>query len=108
MPHDMNGAELKVGATVLVPCQVKAIHLTEQYCNIDLETNISMYPTNNKTSFVLNSRQTIRKSVADEMELLRAARVIVDQVCKNSGSINSVVADLAFDLMPKLNQVLDQ
>ncbi len=62
MPHDMNGNELKVGSTVYVPCSVKAIHLTEEYCNLDLETNIAMYPSSNRSALTLNSRQVVRKA----------------------------------------------
>ena len=61
MPHDMNGKELKVGSTVMVPCNVKAIHQTEEYCNVDLETNLEMFPGGNRSQITLNSQQTILK-----------------------------------------------
>jgi hypothetical protein len=60
MPHDNRGEELKVGDTVLVPCLVKAIHLTEEYCNVDLETKVTMHPSTDVTKLTLNSRQTIK------------------------------------------------
>jgi hypothetical protein len=60
MPHDKRGEELKVGDTVMVPCRVKAIHLTEEYCNVDLETKLPMPPLDSVQTFTLNSRQTIK------------------------------------------------
>lgn len=60
MPHDKRGTELKVGDTVMVPCRVKAIHLTEDYCNVDLETALTMPPRDTRQAFTLNSRQTIK------------------------------------------------
>lgn len=59
MPHDKHGTALMVGDTVMVPCRVKAIHLTEDYCNVDLETKLNMPPGNTPTQLTLNSRQTI-------------------------------------------------
>lgn len=58
MPHDRRGEELKVGDTVMVPCVIKAIHLTEDYCNVDLETKLTMPPLGTPTKLTLNSRQT--------------------------------------------------
>ncbi len=60
MPHDKRGTELHVGDTVMVPCLIKAIHLTENYCNVDLETKIEMPPSSDRTRLTLNSRQTIK------------------------------------------------
>lgn len=60
MPHDIRGTELKVGDIVLVPCRVKAIHLTEDYCNLDLETKHNMPPMQTPTALTLNSRQTVK------------------------------------------------
>ena len=65
MPHDLMGKELKVGDTVLVPCQVKAIHLTEEYCNVELETNLVMFPVDSRVAITLNSRQVILKTAGD-------------------------------------------
>lgn len=60
MPHDHHGAELKVGDVVMVPCVVKAIHLTEDYCNVDLVTREYMHPSHDVTKLTLNSRQTVK------------------------------------------------
>lgn len=51
---------VKVGDTVMVPCVVKAIHLTEDYCNVDLETKLPMRPGQDRQRLTLNSRQTIK------------------------------------------------
>ena len=64
MPHDKRGTELVVGDTVLVPCVIRAIHLTEDYCNVDLETKYKMPPLLLAgISFTLNSRQTIKPTM---------------------------------------------
>jgi hypothetical protein len=60
MPHDKRGEDLKVGDTVMVPCVIKAIHLTEDYCNVDLETKLTMPPLGQASALTLNSRQTIK------------------------------------------------
>lgn len=60
MPHDKDGAELVVGNLVMVPCRIKAIHLTEDYCNVDLETKELMFPSDRPNTLTLNSRQTIK------------------------------------------------
>lgn len=57
MPHDLSGNELKVGDRVLIPCRIKALHLTEEYCNLDLETIQPMYPGDKLNNFTLNSKQ---------------------------------------------------
>ncbi len=63
MPHDKRGEELKVDDIVMVPCRVLAIHLTRDYCNVDLETTEGMPPTLNTVKITLNSRQTIKPTV---------------------------------------------
>ena len=61
MPHDANGTELAVGTLVLVPCYIKAIHLTEDYCNVDVETLFRMPPADTRQRWTLNSKQTVVK-----------------------------------------------
>ena len=63
MPHDKRGTELSVGDTVMVPCVVKMIHLSESYCNVDLETKETMFPSNMPSRLTLNSRQTIKPTL---------------------------------------------
>jgi len=60
MPHDQYGQELRVGERVTVACRVTAIHLTEQYCNVDLKTEQSMYLSDHVTTLTLNSKQVVR------------------------------------------------
>ena len=60
MPHDRNGNIVQVGDTVMVPCLIKAVHLTEDFCNVDLETKHCMYPTDRPTVLTLNSKQTVK------------------------------------------------
>ena|ERR1044071_2792385 len=108
MPHDMNGNELVVGSGVLVPCKVKAIHLTEDYCNVDLETNIAMHPTNDRMRLTLNSRQTVATTSSKQIELLRGAFVIIDHVCKNGSAVGLAdgVVQLAHELRSKIDKAL--
>jgi len=58
MPHDMNGTLLNVGDIVFLRCKIKAIHNTEEYCNADLETSLPMYPSDNRVTVVVNTKQT--------------------------------------------------
>lgn len=60
MPHDKRGTELHVGDVVMVPCVVKAIHLTADYCNVDLVTKLPMPPLDSVQTLTLNSQQTIK------------------------------------------------
>lgn len=57
MPHDRDGVELKVGDRVMVPCIVTAIHLTTDFCNVDLQTVRPMPPLEAMTAITLNSKQ---------------------------------------------------
>lgn len=59
MPHDTNGNKLSVGDLVYVPCVVKAVDATEEYCNVTLETAEPMYPSVYPSTIVLNSKQTV-------------------------------------------------
>jgi hypothetical protein len=60
MPHDRNGALLKVGDKVSVPCVVTSISEGTEYCNLSLETEHPMYPGKDKTAVVVNNGQVIR------------------------------------------------
>lgn len=61
MPHDKYDRELKVGDRIIVEYVIKDIHLTEEYCNVGLETVEPMFPTNGKTFLTLNSKQVVLK-----------------------------------------------
>ena len=60
MPHDRNGNVVAVGVIVMVPCRVKAIHLTADYCNVDLETQERMPPLGTTSTLSLNMRQVVK------------------------------------------------
>lgn len=59
MPHDRDANELRVGDRVNVPCRIKAIHQTEHYCNVDLETLMPMPPTESPSGIALNAHQVV-------------------------------------------------
>ncbi len=60
MPHDRDGQVLVVGDVVHVPARVKALHLTEDYCNVDLETLEPMPPGDGTNSMSLNAKQVVK------------------------------------------------
>lgn len=60
MPHDRDGEVLSVGDTVYVPVKITAIHLTEDYCNVNLETLQPMPPSHTRTELHLNAKQVIK------------------------------------------------
>lgn len=60
MPHDRDGALLKVGNTVMVPARIKELHDTEEYCNVTLETLHSMHPGDSRSTIVLNAKQVVK------------------------------------------------
>lgn len=61
MPHDIDGNELKVGDRVTIETVIKAISMTEEYCNVTLETTEKMYPGDYPTGITLNSKQVRKK-----------------------------------------------
>jgi hypothetical protein len=62
MPHDKNGELLAVGDRVMIPARVKAIHLTEDYCNCEVEMTERMPPNNTVSHTTLNTRQVIKSA----------------------------------------------
>ena len=60
MPHDKNGQILKVGDKVNVPCVVKEVHAGDEYCNLSLETEEVMFPGEQKSGMVLNTKQVLK------------------------------------------------
>jgi hypothetical protein len=62
MPHDRDGHALNVGDLVLVPCRVKAIHQTEDYCNVDLEVRARMPPGHSISTLALNAKQVVKET----------------------------------------------
>lgn len=60
MPHDRDGNTLEAGDFVNVPCVVKMVSTGEEYCNVTLETQESMYPGDNKSGMSLNAKQVVK------------------------------------------------
>jgi hypothetical protein len=60
MPHDANGKLLNVGDKVNLPCTVKAVTTSEEYCNVTLETEHAMYPGEYKTGVTVNAKQVVK------------------------------------------------
>jgi hypothetical protein len=60
MPHDKNGAVLQVGDRVTVLCEVKELHLTEDFCNVSLRTVEPMFPGDRHDTLTLNAKQTVK------------------------------------------------
>lgn len=59
MPHDMGGKLIEVGDVVHIPCRVKSIQMTEEYCNLSVETIQFMPPYTTPTTVTLNTKQVI-------------------------------------------------
>lgn len=57
MPHDRNSRKVEPGQIVRVDFKVKQVHLTEEYCNLDLETVWPMHPGDSRTALTLNAKQ---------------------------------------------------
>lgn len=68
MPHDRDGRVLSVGDDVLVPCHVKELHMTEEFCNVTLETSQPMYPSENRSGIVLNAKQVVKGVAGEPLE----------------------------------------
>lgn len=68
MPHDAKGRELKAGDRVLVPFTIKAVHQTEDSCNLTLETCATMPPEHNwkPELSAINSKMTLRANAGDD------------------------------------------
>ena len=72
MPHDRDGRELHVGDAVLVPCRVRQIHITEEFCNVELETSQPMYPGTHRTGITLNAKQVFLSADPTAAAAIRA------------------------------------
>lgn len=63
MPHDKNGALLSVGDRVIIPATIKSITMTEEFCNVTLETAEPMFPTDRHDTITLNAKQIVKAAV---------------------------------------------
>lgn len=68
MPNDKNGALVKVGDTVIVPCVITSITEGTEYCNVTMETVEPMYPGDSKNTIVLNAKQVEKTGDAPAVE----------------------------------------
>lgn len=61
MPHDANGELVSVSDIVYIPAKVKAIHNTENYCNLDLEFMYPMPGNGDRQCYsAINTKQVIK------------------------------------------------
>lgn len=66
--RDAKGRELKVGDTVMIPCKIKQIHASEDFCNVDLESIATMPGNDMKSGFsAINTRQVLRANPEDSL-----------------------------------------
>jgi hypothetical protein len=57
MAHDVNGTLLQEGDEVVIRAKVKSIQATGDYCNVSVDCVEPMPPSNNVSSFCLNTKQ---------------------------------------------------
>jgi hypothetical protein len=55
--RDVNGTELRVGDHVVVEGVIKSANPTDEYCNVQIETDEPMYPGDSKSTLWLNAKQ---------------------------------------------------
>ncbi len=61
MPHDANGELVNVSDIVYIPCKVKAVHMSEEFCNLDLELMYIMPGRSSRDSYsAINTKQVIK------------------------------------------------
>lgn len=67
--HDAFGRELKVGDRVMVPMIVKGLHLSEGFCNCQLEGVATMPPEHamKVTLSAVNTQQILRANEGDDL-----------------------------------------
>lgn len=63
MPHDKNGVLLQVGDRVIIPAVVKSITMSEEFCNVTLETAEPMFPSDRHDTVTLNAKQVVKAAV---------------------------------------------
>jgi len=68
MPHDINGDELHIGDTILIPAKVKSITMDENYCNLTATFTEPMPPYKTLDERVYNTRMVF---LANDINLRR-------------------------------------
>lgn len=61
MPHDLDGNLLVPGDIVSMDFKIKAIHNTEEYCNMELESVLNLWPSSNPTTLSAVNTKQVRK-----------------------------------------------
>jgi hypothetical protein len=65
--HDAKGRELKIGDVVLMPCRIKAVYTTPDFCNVSLETIGGRSPDGQRNTYAnINTKQLIRANDGDD------------------------------------------
>jgi hypothetical protein len=65
MPHDRDGAELKPGDRVSIPCVVDRVNPGTDYCNVTVHTESNCFPGDYPTVVRLNSQQVVKVATPD-------------------------------------------
>jgi len=66
--HDFKGKELNEGDIVIIPCRVKSLFATPDYCNVNLESIASMPPDRKHRLEIgaINTQQVVRANEGDD------------------------------------------
>lgn len=86
--HDAFGRELKVGDHVMVPMTVKALHLTADYCNVELDGVATMPPAHSSrvTLSAVNTQQILRANIGDELDYrIQREGASIEKIVKPEG-----------------------
>lgn len=68
--HDAKGRPLKAGDIVLIPAKVKAVHATEDYCNVSADSLYGRRPDGVKENFgAINTGVMLRANPGDDNDL---------------------------------------
>jgi len=68
--HDAIGCKLNIGDVVLIPAQIKDLSLSEDYCNVMLETIFGRRPDGNReTIYAINTGVILRANPGDENDM---------------------------------------
>lgn len=61
MPHDIHNELINVGDIVYIPAKVKAVHMSENFCNCDLEFMYIMPGRSIRDTYsAINTKQLVK------------------------------------------------
>lgn len=66
MPHTKDGMEVVQGNTYNLPVRVTSVQSAPEYCNCNIETVEPMFPTNQPTLIVVNTKQLLAIQVTHQ------------------------------------------